>query len=173
MRDETRTRSENRSIGRSERHHMRLAVIASVVTGCCLAVVSLWFSSWLQISAFILGAWIARTVYKIPGASSQGLRYRVTPREHAIAIAVGLLCGVSSGALQALVCFLTTGSDRTGMSQILPLSCRIHSVAEIVIGGTLFTSFFILVPIGIVALWFRHLAHSAEGEMDDRMQRDS
>jgi len=164
MRHETRTETEHQNAGRGERHRMRPAAIVSVVAGCCLAVVSLWFSSWLQVLAFILGVWIARTVYKIPGASTKGLRYCVTSRTHAIAIGAGLLCGILSGALQALVCFIATRPDPAEMGQILPLSCRIHSVGETMVGGALFTSFFVLLPIGIVALWFRHLVRSAEGE---------
>lgn len=164
MRYETRTRSEHQNIGRSERHHMRLVTVASVVAGCCLAVISLWFSSWLQILAFIAGAWIARTVYKIPGASPEGLRYRVTSRTHAIAVGAGLLSGVLSGALQALVCFIATRPDLAEMGQMLPLSCRAHSVAETMAGGAVFTGFFVLLPIGIVALWFGHLVRSAEGK---------
>lgn len=165
MRHETSTELEHQNARRGKCHHMRLTAIASVVAGCCLAVVSLWFSSWLQVLAFILGVWIARTVYKIPGASTEGLRYCVTSRTHAIAIGAGLLCGILSGALQALVCFIATRPDLAEMGQILPLSCLIHSVGETMVGGTLFTSFFVLLPIGIVALWFRHLARSVEGKL--------
>ncbi len=162
MRHETRTESGHQNAGRGEHHNTRSAAIASVVVGCCLAVVSLWFSSWLQVLAFILGVLIARAAYKIPGASTEGLRYCVTSRTHAIAIGAGLLGGILSGVLQALVCFIATRPDLVEMGQILPLSCRIHSVGETLVGGTLFTSFFVLLPIGIVALWFRHLARLAD-----------
>lgn len=164
MRHEPRTELKHQNAGRGERHNTRPAAIVAVVVGCCLAVVSLWFSSWLQVLAFILGVWIAQAAYKIPGALTEGLQYCVTSRTHVIAIGAGLLGGILSGVLQALVCFIATRPELAEMGQILPLSCRIHSVGEVLVGGTLFTSFFVLLPIGIIALWFRHFARLGDGK---------
>lgn len=164
MRHDSGTESGRQNARWGQCFSIRPAALASVAVGCCLAVVSLWFSSWLPALAFILGVWIARAAYKMPEASTEGLRYCVTSRTHAIAIGSGLLSGVLSGVLQALVCFTATKLQLAEMSQIFPLSCRIHSVGETLVGGTMFTSFFVLLSVGIVALWFRYLARSGEGK---------
>lgn len=164
MRHELRTEPGHQHAGQDKHYCAGQAATTSVVVGCCLAVVSLWFASWLPILAFILGVLIARSAYKTSGASREGPRYCVTLRTHAIAIGAGLLAGILSGVLQALICFITTRPELAEMGRILPASCRMHTIGDTLIGSTLFTSLFVLLPIGIVALWFRHLARSADGK---------